>query len=106
METRTPEDHRTKSELRHLIFSHLSQRTGDDELLLAQVKPRLWQTDITIAQYEAVLTILEARGTLHQVSLALDPQDICASTPFPKCNNAQGCATCEYQKDDEGNLVR
>ncbi len=48
----------------------------------------------------------------HKNTLAYDwisdyaPKDICASTPFPKCNNAQGCATCEYQKDDEGNLVR
>ncbi len=72
METRTPEDHRTKSELRHLIFSHLSQRTGDDEVLKHQTKARLCQANTTIAKLEAVLTVLESKGTLHEVSMALD----------------------------------
>lgn len=30
---------------------------------------------------------------------SLSGKDVCAEAPFPKCNNAEGCDTCEYGED-------
>lgn len=32
---------------------------------------------------------------------SLSKYDYCKDAPFPKCNNAEGCDTCEYRHQEE-----